>query len=40
MGKLAGLDVFGWENSYKLVEALRIEYDVLGPAFGVQPPKK
>lgn len=41
MGKLAGVDVFGWENAYKVIEALRIhskiDYDVLGPAFGVQP---
>lgn len=35
-GKLAGLDVFGWENAYKLVESLRIDYDVLG-INGVQP---
>lgn len=38
VGKLAGVDVFGWENAYKVIEALRIDYDVLGPAFGVQPP--
>lgn len=32
MEKLAGVDVFGWENAY------RINYDVLLPAFRVQPP--
>lgn len=35
-GKLAGVDVFGWENAYKVVESLRIDYDVLG-INGVQP---
>lgn len=35
---LAGLDVFGWENAYKMVESLRIDYGVLGP-FAVQEPK-
>lgn len=38
-GKLAGSDVFGWENAYKMVESLRIEYDVLG-INGVQPLKQ
>lgn len=38
-GKLAGLDIFGWENAYKMVGSLRIEYDVLGTN-GVQPLKQ
>lgn len=38
-GKLAGLDVFGWENAYKMVGSLRDEFDVLGPN-GVQPLKQ
>jgi glyoxylase-like metal-dependent hydrolase (beta-lactamase superfamily II) len=28
---LGGADVFGFENAYAMVEALRIDYDVLGP---------
>lgn len=38
VGKLAGVDVFGRENAYKVIVALRIDYDVLLPAFRVQPP--
>lgn len=38
LGRLAGVDIFGWENAFKMVEVLRIDYDVLGPAFGVQSP--
>ena len=34
-GKLAGLDAFGWENAYKMIESLRIDYGILGP-FAVQ----
>ena len=34
-GKLAGLDAFGWENAYKMIESLRIDYGVLG-SFAVQ----
>ena len=34
-GRLAGLDAFGWENAYKMIESLRIDYGVLG-AFAVQ----
>lgn len=29
-GKLVGLDAFGWENAYKMIESLRIDYGVLG----------
>ncbi|KAK3171301.1 hypothetical protein OEA41_003385 [Lepraria neglecta] len=29
-GKLAGLDAFGWENAYKMIESPRIDYGVLG----------
>ena len=36
-GRLAGVDIFGWENAYKMVEIIRLDYDVLGP-FGVQKP--
>lgn len=35
-GKLAGLDVFGWENAYRVVESSRLDFDVLG-INGVQP---
>ena len=38
-GRLAGMDAFGWENAYKMIESLRIDYDILGPALQVQPPK-
>ncbi len=38
-GRLAGMDAFGWENAYKMIESLRIDYNILGPAFQVQPPK-
>ncbi|KAJ7051859.1 beta-lactamase-like protein [Mycena amicta] len=34
LGVLAAVDVFAFENAYRMVEALRVEYDVLGP-FGV-----
>ncbi len=38
-GRLAGMDAFGWENAYKMIERLRVDYDILGPAFQVQPSK-
>lgn len=34
MGKLGGMDVFGFDNALKMVEILRLDYAVLGP-FGV-----
>ncbi|KAJ7457318.1 beta-lactamase-like protein [Mycena latifolia] len=34
VGVLAGADVFGFENAYRMVNALRVEYGVLG-SFGV-----
>lgn len=37
LGRLAGIDIFGWENAFKMLESLRIDYDVLG-ASGVQSP--
>jgi glyoxylase-like metal-dependent hydrolase (beta-lactamase superfamily II) len=33
-GRLAAVDVFGWENAYKMLESLRIDFGVLGPAAG------
>lgn len=36
VGRLAGVDAFGWENVYKMIESLRIDYGILGP-FGVAP---
>ena len=36
LGRLAGQDVFGFGHARKLVESLRLDYDVLGPN-GVQP---
>jgi hypothetical protein len=30
-GKLGAADVFGFENAFKMIESLRIDYDVLGP---------
>ncbi|MCJ1354762.1 MAG: hypothetical protein MMC33_004751 [Icmadophila ericetorum] len=36
LGRLGATDVFGFENAQAMIEALRIDYDVLGP-FGVQP---
>jgi len=38
-GRLAGMNAFGWQNAYKMIESLRVDYDILGPAFQVQPPK-
>ena len=35
-GRLSGLDAFGWENAYKMVESVRIDFGVLGD-FGVRP---
>ena len=37
-GRLAGTDAFGWENAYKMVASLRLDFDILGAAFQVQPP--
>ncbi|KAJ7062462.1 beta-lactamase-like protein [Mycena amicta] len=34
LGVLGGVDVFAFENAYRMINALRVEYDVLGP-FGV-----
>ncbi|KAJ7048797.1 hypothetical protein C8F01DRAFT_1188293 [Mycena amicta] len=34
LGVLAAVDVFAFENAYRMIESLRVEYDVLGP-FGV-----
>lgn len=34
LGRLAGADVYGYENAYQMLESLRIDYDILGP-FGV-----
>lgn len=34
VGRLGGADVFAFENAYKMVEILRLDYDFLGP-FGV-----
>ncbi|KAJ7854507.1 beta-lactamase-like protein [Mycena olivaceomarginata] len=34
LGVLGAADVFAFENAYRMVNALRVEYDVLGP-FGV-----
>jgi glyoxylase-like metal-dependent hydrolase (beta-lactamase superfamily II) len=31
VGRLGAADVFGFENAYKMIESLRIDYDVLGP---------
>lgn len=36
VGRLGAADVFGFENAQAMIEALRIDYDVLGP-FAVQP---
>ncbi|KAI9652694.1 MAG: hypothetical protein M1821_007835 [Bathelium mastoideum] len=35
LGRLAGVDSFGFENALTLMESIRIDYGVLGP-FGVQ----
>ena len=35
VAKLGAADVFGFENAVKMIESLRIDYDVLGP-FAVQ----
>jgi hypothetical protein len=34
LGVLGAADVFAFENAYRMINALRVEYDVLGP-FGV-----
>ncbi|MCJ1475402.1 hypothetical protein MMC13_004064 [Lambiella insularis] len=39
VGKLAGMDVFGWEHAYKMVNSLRLDDGILGP-FGVMAPAK
>lgn len=31
LGKLGAADVFGFENAFTMVKALRIDYDILGP---------
>lgn len=33
-GKLGGIDVFGFENAYAMMEHLRIDYNILGPFGG------
>jgi hypothetical protein len=34
LGVLGGVDVFAFENAYRMMIAVRVEYDVLGP-FGM-----
>lgn len=36
VGRLGGADVFAFENAYKVIDSLRLDYDFLGP-FGVAP---
>lgn len=38
LGQLAGVEIFGWENAFKMMESVRLDFGVLGPAAGIQPP--
>jgi hypothetical protein len=31
LNRLGGADVYGYENAYRMIESLRIDFDVLGP---------